>query len=53
MKSENYSRYNLRLPTHLMDWVKKEAQINRRSIVGQIIFIIESYKSHQDSGEKL
>lgn len=40
---ENDSRFTLRIPTDLLERVKEEAQINKRSTGKQIEFILEQW----------
>ncbi len=44
-------RFTLRMPKDLMDWVKSEAETNKRSCGKQIEFILESYRNEQHSKE--
>lgn len=40
---ENDSRFTLRIPTELLERVKEEAQLNKRSTGKQIEFILEQW----------
>lgn len=45
------SRFTLRIPTELLDAVRKEAQTNKRSTGKQIEFILEQWMHEHNSSE--
>ncbi len=48
---EEDSRFTLRIPTELLERVKREAQVNKRSTGKQIEFILEQWFSQNSSKE--
>lgn len=45
------SRFTLRIPKDLLDWVRGEAKRNKRSTGKQIEFILDEYFKSQNSEE--
>ena len=45
------SRFTLRIPKDLLDWVREEAKRNKRSTGKQIEFILDEYFKSKNSEE--
>lgn len=39
--SNQQGRYSLRVESELMDWIKEQAEVNHRTIIGQITMMLE------------
>ncbi len=48
---ESDSRFTLRIPKDLLDWVREEAKRNKRSTGKQIEFILDEYFKNMNSEE--
>lgn len=42
------SRMTLRLPTELYEWLKSDAERNRRSLNAQVVEILDTYRKQTD-----
>ena len=49
---EHDSRFTLRIPTDLLEQIKKEATLNKRSTGKQIEFILESWLNEQSASKE-
>jgi len=47
--SDKQGRYSLRVDADLMDWIKAEAEINHRTIIGQITMMLEMAQKEIES----
>lgn len=49
MKDSKAVPVGMRMPTELADWLKRQAEANRRSISGQAVWVLEQYRTQQQS----
>ena len=47
-----YSQMNLRTPPELVDWLKRHAEENHRSLTAQVVMILEGYRERNDRQQK-
>lgn len=48
---EKQGRYSLRVDAEMMDWIKAEAEVNHRTIIGQITMMLEMARDEIESEE--
>lgn len=49
--SNQQGRYSLRVDEGLMDWIKEQAELNHRTIIGQIKMMLEMSKKQIEDKE--
>ena len=47
--SNQQGRYSLRVDEGLMDWIKEQAELNHRTIIGQIKMMLEMAREEIES----
>lgn len=50
-KLQTDPQFKIRLTAERLDWLKKRAQVNNRTVTAEFNFILESFKKLEDEGK--